>query len=99
MSIASILGTLRPRCILSLVQLVSSRDVASCATLTQSYTIDGSEKIAVLAFFLEVEAEHRTPVLDTILSHLPAIQTPGTTTRVPEVNMIPFQEHAKKLKY
>ncbi|KAF7974788.1 hypothetical protein HWV62_11275 [Athelia sp. TMB] len=60
---------------------------------------DGSEKVAVLAFFLEVEERHRSPVLETIFSHLPAIQTPGTTTTVPHVNMAAFQKHANKLKY
>ncbi|KAF7974789.1 hypothetical protein HWV62_11277 [Athelia sp. TMB] len=60
---------------------------------------DGSGKVAVLAFFVEVEAQLSTPVLETIFSHLPAIQTPGTTTTVPKVDLSAFQEQANKLKY
>lgn len=60
---------------------------------------DGSAKLAVLAFFVQVEDEHTTPVIEDILSYLPDVQTPGTTTQVHAVDMSAFQEHANKLSY
>jgi len=60
---------------------------------------DGSKKIAVLAFFIEVASWDTTPLLENIFAHLGEIRTPGTTTMVPKVDFPRFQEQTNKLKY
>ena len=61
--------------------------------------VDGSAKTAVVGFFIQVTSYDSTPVLEAIFSHLDSIQTPGTTTQVPKVDLSSFQEQANKLKY
>jgi hypothetical protein len=63
------------------------------------YIADGSAKVAVLAFFIEVSADSSTPVFEDILSHLHAIQTPGASTTVPTVNFESFQQKINSFRY
>jgi len=60
---------------------------------------DGSAKVVVLGFFIQVASNDSTPVLETIFSHLGSIQTPGTTTQVPQIDLSSFQEQANKMNY
>jgi hypothetical protein len=53
----------------------------------------------VLGFFIQVASNDSTPVLETIFSHLGSIQTPGTTTQVPQIDLSSFQEQANKMNY
>jgi len=60
---------------------------------------DGSAKVAVLGFFVQVANDESTPLLETVFAHLGSIQTPGKTTKVPKINFSSFQEKANKMKY
>jgi carbonic anhydrase len=60
---------------------------------------DGSGKITVLGFFVEVDSSASTPLLETVFSHLHSIQIPGTTTELPEVDFSEFEKEANKKKY
>lgn len=60
---------------------------------------DGSEKTAVVGFFIEASAGSTTPVLETIFSHLQEIQVPGVATEVATVDLTDFQSMANSMVY
>ncbi|KIM90524.1 hypothetical protein PILCRDRAFT_1806 [Piloderma croceum F 1598] len=60
---------------------------------------DGSTKVAVLGFFIQVASNESTPLLETIFAHLGSIQTPGTTTQLPTIDFSSFQASANKMAY
>jgi hypothetical protein len=63
-------------------------------------TVDGTNEIAVLGFFIEVSKDSAsTPLLENIFAHLDEIHEPGSSTKVPTVDFSDFQTKANEVKY
>ncbi|KZP22746.1 carbonic anhydrase [Athelia psychrophila] len=60
---------------------------------------DGSAKITVLAFLIQIGPDSDYPFLENIFSHLSSIPNPGQITQVPTVDMGDFVGHANEMSY
>ncbi|KZP22736.1 carbonic anhydrase [Athelia psychrophila] len=60
---------------------------------------DGSAKITVLAFLIQIGPNTSYPFLEDIFSYLPSIPNAGQTTQVPTVDMGGFVSDANKMSY
>jgi hypothetical protein len=98
-SIAWISVTTRLRCTSFSLLLVTYSSFLSYLLFWSLCIVDGSAKVAVLGFFIQVASNESTPLLETIFAHLSSIQTPGTTVQVPTIDFSTFQASANQMAY